>query len=70
MGKAIFFEKKPYPNIEDATPLISQDLVKVSIPSGYDFPRNFQEDLKKLLNNTFCKYMLVKDYDTALSVSK
>lgn len=35
-----------------------------------NFPSSFGDDLKKLINNTFCRHVVTDSYETALKISK
>ena len=52
-------EKKNYPSQEDAFQLISSDAIKVKFDEeSMDYPDTFGDDIKKLVNNTFCRHVM------------
>jgi hypothetical protein len=48
-----------------------EEWLKIDLPERLtDHPSDLLDNIRKLTNNILCKYMLVKDYSTALTLAK
>ncbi len=60
-------EKHNSPNHPDCHSLLNEEWLRVR---GHGQGEDFERQIKKLLNNTFGKYLLVETYELGLEVSK
>jgi septum formation topological specificity factor MinE len=66
-------EHSRYPQCDDGYALTSEDWLKIELPEshrGSEYPSDLLDNIRKLVNNILCKYMLVKDYSVALTYAK
>ena len=59
--------KKSHPKVEDCYSLLNEDWVKIR-PHGLG--DKFTKNITKILIDTFSSYVLVKDYESGLKISK
>lgn len=65
--KRLPFEKHNIPTSRDCHGLLNEEWLRVK---QHDRDEDFERQIKKLLNNTFGKYVLVESYELALDISK